>query len=251
MWNSRIFKTTSLLFGVGFVTYALYRWYKQNDNLLPYYDKKRISRVCPLCNTSNHDFRSCNIFSILKRNTTKTMYCDKKLRPQDEAGFTAAAIIPMYTKCISPLAQRQILLTKERRGNIVKHNFAGGKRDSRAGENGFRFETSLETAIEEFSEEIEPLLSKENYTSFMMEIESALNNNRYEVIWIPNSKAAAYIVQVSSEPSSYICKHKLNSEEAVSFTWYNLSTYDTWMPEVHDFVKPFLNFMVDKYINTI
>jgi hypothetical protein len=236
---------------------------KNNSNLLG--KMARFADKCPLCTESgiaaNHSFRTCAKFSILKRGTSTKMYHDLKLLPVDETGFCTAAILPVCE--VDEV--KYVLLTKEERttknGSQTLLNFAGGKRDclsawkevdpydmSFTGFNTYdkfiltyRFETSRETAASEFMEEVGPLLGGEDYPYMNYYLTTQLQNKTLTVVWVPNSKAALYIVELPEVCMTYPCIAKPQSEEAISFEWVALSDFDLEL--AHEFVRPTLEYV--------
>jgi hypothetical protein len=213
----------------------------KRNNLFPFPENVRICKVCPLCNTMWHNFTTCEKFTLLRRNTTRSIYCSKKLEIQDEAGFIEGAIIPIYVPpVIDNVDQAQILLENDTSGVLMRPRFIRGDRESCLKEGKYSLETSLETALELLSRKAFSFLECEEYAIFMRDIEDSLNSGKFEVIWLPDSKTALYLVKISSTPPTFFPRFTIVGQPI----WHNLS--DTNISEEYNYVKPIIKTMVEK-----
>lgn len=276
-FNKKYCKIFIVVFIVGYLIHKLKKirsnnWKKQLSQVIPssketkhsITNKDKIRRFndqCPLCPSKQilaHSFRTCAKFTALKAVTSKDMYYSYRLREADEAGFCAAAILP----CCLVDDIKYILLTKEKRtthsGEMILFNFAGGKRDcvlyqpsklifkkdepDTKEENGlYTFETSKETAMSEFEEEVEPLLKKKDFHLMYREVNLKINSGNFTLVWIPKSKAVLYLVEVPSFCKTYPCIPKPDSKEAILFEWVSIA--DMNLNTAHEFVRPTLEYV--------
>lgn len=128
---------------------------------------------CPLCSES-HMYRQCPIFRDRKDATSLAMYHERRPRSAEEAGFCSAGIL------LHDVEFDRFLMINETRGSVQRCNFIGGKRECRLGWFGCnRLETSFETAITEFEEEMGVKIPTRRFSS---------------VFWFPQSKFLLFVV---------------------------------------------------------
>jgi hypothetical protein len=237
MWID-IKKLMGSIFGLSCM-YLLYRLWKSKRQVLVhmiYSDDKRLSNACPTCGVDSHSFRTCDKFKVLKDATNRQVYVDNSLDGKDEIGFTAANILPFHQ--VDNSSDKLLFFIEEKRGDITAFGIVGGKRESRMVNGIFRYETSLQTALAEFEEEVKPRLSKTDFDMFRMEISSSLNKGHYKVMWIPISKAVVYLVSVSHVPTNYPCTNPL-----LPFRWLSLEDKWAWQRNIHEFILPWLEIL--------
>lgn len=173
----------------------------------------RLAGVCPFCTVKINPVK-CKCYAKIKSAVTKTSYFSNELMANDLTGFCSAAVF-LY----SPLKDGSIdfILIKETRNDVIGFNMPGGKRESVYDDedDDIRYETSFETAVREFNEEID-----DEYTL------KSFQNSRFEqVYWSPVSKASVYIYS-----TLILCKP--NSSKVHLF---NSKTFN--MNDVHEFLK--------------
>jgi hypothetical protein len=203
---------------------------------------QRTSKYCCLCKNNKHILRKCTKFKKIKTLVTSQPYIKDKLETVDENGFCAAGILPY---CIID-NKKYILLLKQKRFDFDKGihlglNFIGGGRESCYNGFSYRLETSLETALTEFIEEMTPLINKEN--TFIHCVKESMKNIK-RVFWEPHTKYVLYPCEVSFE--CIFIKHILNipkNSEAQDFEWICLDDFENELKnpngkyEIHSYIK--------------
>lgn len=176
---------------------------------------------CVLCNSKAHSITKCVLYKNLKANLEKRNYVKyrtNKLNDNDELGFCASGIIPyvLYENKV------YLLVLVEKRNNQLGLNFIGGKRECVKcvkEEIITRPETSYETAVNEFNEELGEIL--DSYSLNIMSTHLAKCKTPKFVFWFGDSKMCLYGIKF---PSYILTQLVLNTEdktktEAQGFEW--------------------------------
>lgn len=191
--------------------------------------------TCGLCYQSpdynNHMLKNCPVNKSLKPNISRNPYFADCLQPCDEAAFCAAGIIPFYKEnddCF-------LLSVRETRHGIQALNFAAGKRECVQEGDETRVERSIETAMNEFEEEMSEVATSQSLRPLLDDIRSARHCGVY---LCPESKIALYFYKVDKN-----YKHTLQKQgptidaEVDDFEWISLNS----PPNVfHTFVHPIM-----------
>lgn len=157
-------------------------------------NKCRVSS-CIYCKSNNPVTKCpCKGFTPLKSKVTQISYNAKKLRKCDEEGYCAAGILLYF---VEPQIESgdnniKILMIEESRENKIAFNLPGGKRELSA-ENGIlKIESSIETAVFEFIEEV-----SQCQTTPESELDNLFENYKISTVyWNCQAKYALYPIQI-------------------------------------------------------
>lgn len=183
---------------------------------------KKTKRVfeCCLCN-KNHSITKCEKYYEIKKDISKNNYIltkTNKIKKNDEKGFCASGIIP-YVKIKNKI---YMLVLIEKRDNSTALNFIGGKREC-VKINNIKIipETSFETAIHEFEEELSEILTKNTFK----DINDTINKNITPtfVFWSSECKMSIYGIKISKKFLNYL---KLNNEKKFKIQGYKWIKHD-------------------------
>jgi len=208
--------------------------YDKYDKYIKTENIERIANNCPKCldengiPTNDHGFRNCVKYRCgADEKLSKDIYFGTQLRENDEEYFFASGIIP-YRIINNEI---EILLIKEYRSEKLLYNYIGGKRDCYKKGNTYRLETSKETMISEFNEEMRSLLPEDEFINILRSIDKS--NNKNNVMWWPKSKACIYLILVNNTISNN--------------GWLKLNNIEETM--VHIYVKPIIS-TIKNYLST-
>ncbi len=186
----------------------------------------RVEDLCPYCRVYDHNLRKCPQFTQLKMHITRFPYIAKDgiLHPRDVGGFCAAGIAPF---CKSPDGQIMIMVLREQREHVEGFNFIGGRRESHARFlNGFvdlyssRPENPLETAKQEFREELSPIIGSESQF-----IDQVFKATLRSCFWSGMSKYILYpiLVPYDLSLSVQVISSIPDTSEAQGLAWVSLN----------------------------
>jgi len=188
----------------------------------------RCFEYCVICKLHNHKSISCFKYKNFKNKLTNNnyvLYNTLKLSQCDENGFCASGIIP-YTKVNNKI---YLLMLKEVRQNKPGINFIAGKRENiYINYNNVRFETSYETALNEFEEELSALVTNKSLNELIKEIKNTSPNSCF---WSYQSKMSLYSIEISNKFLNKLkIKKSINKNaEPFDIIWINTSNYKKYI----------------------
>jgi len=176
---------------------------------------------CVLCNSKTHSITKCYKYRELKKNLEKKSYIKfntDKLNTNEEQGFCASGIIPYI--CVGNKVYLLVLIeTRDKKPGL---NFIGGKREcvkTNILNDLSRPETSYETALNEFKEELGEILTKKSIDMITKQITKCKIPNF--VFWSGDSKMCLYGIKLSSNLlfSLTLNENDKSNTEAQGFKW--------------------------------
>jgi hypothetical protein len=179
---------------------------------------------CSICKLKSHSVTKCSGYLKCKKNLTTHSYVlanSLNLKPNDEEGFCASGIIP-FVKNSDGLVH--ILMLKENRKGINGLNFIAGKREC-VRKNGIIIpETSFETALHEFEEELGDILESNCLANIIDEIKKS---QPITCFWSSSSKMALYSIEIPMIfLNNLIGSDTINpNAEAYGIQWINANQY--------------------------
>jgi hypothetical protein len=216
-----------------------YNKFQQTTNSVVFQNTSKICERffdCCFCN-QNHSMRKCYNFQHIKDGITKSNYFDKtKLKPSDEAGFCAAGIIPYYVdsdnnKWVLMLIENRSTEYNKTGDHIPGLNFVAGGREciKNTSTNNIVPETSYQTALGEFEEELSEILTENSFKLIKQEI---VGSSPTFVYWSGVIKMALYGVEIKTDLRTSLVldpNSKSKQTEAQNFEWISLSEYDKYV----------------------
>lgn len=186
-------------------------------------DGGRRTHLCYRCHElkryDKHGLRKCRLYKENKKHLSTKSYLERSLRSNDEIGFCAGGIIPYFIIG----KDHYIMCLEEKRDDVCALNFAAGGRECISINGIIRPETSIETAMNEFSEEVGDIISPESFIPFFNMIQKT---TRSKVFFSAQSKMVLYFVQVDEMCCTSLIKKDILPTfiEAHDFKWVKLDS---------------------------
>jgi 8-oxo-dGTP pyrophosphatase MutT (NUDIX family) len=182
-------------------------------------NKKRRVFECGLCQSKIHGITKCTKYRELKNKLTDKDYLlfkSNKLKYNEENGFCASGIIPYI--CVE--GKVYLLVLVEKRYKKIGLNFIGGKRECVEMDNDVIVgETSYQTALNEFEEELGEILTTDSMNNMIKHLNKCKKPKF--VFWSGGSKMCIYGIKF---PEHFLNSLELNNldktnTEAEGFKW--------------------------------
>jgi hypothetical protein len=220
--------------------------------------KKTRCFTCCLCEDgSAHGLRKCPEYLKYKNEINRFNYINTALNPKDVAGFCAGGIIPY---CIDKSGEKYMLMLvenrydeydKDRKDALGLNFIAGGREGITDLTNKTVPETPYQTAINEFKEELEEILTPETFKLIKSEVE---NTEPSFVFWSGQSKMVLFGVKVCDLHDKLVLNNRSKkTTEAENFVWVKVSEYEKYIYEkgktdlyFHKFTRQIVNPIVTR-----